>query len=38
MNDGRFNGADRCVATGDLAIAVNSAATLAMDSTGVSTT
>ena len=28
MNDGRFNGTDRYVATGDLAIAVNAAATL----------
>ena len=28
MNDGRFDGTDRYVATGDLAIAVNAAATL----------
>ena len=28
MNDGRFNGTDRYVATGDLALAVNAAATL----------
>ena len=28
MNDGRFNGTDRYIATGDLAIAVNAAATL----------
>ena len=28
MNDGRFNGTERYVATGDLAVAVNAAVTL----------
>ena len=34
MNDGRFNGSDRCVAIGDHAIAVNATATLAVSSAG----